>query len=25
VAYDIAAKSKRTKTILGNLQEKTSG
>ena len=25
VAYDIAAKSKRTKTILGNIQEKTSG
>ncbi len=25
VAYDIASKSKRTKTILGNIQEKTSG
>ena len=25
VAYDIASKSKRTKTLLGNIQEKTSG
>jgi inositol transport system permease protein len=25
VAYDIASKSKRTKTILGNIQERTSG
>jgi inositol transport system permease protein len=25
VAYDIASKSKRTKAILGNIQEKTSG